>query len=171
MTEGNFEKSIEIKGSQASQIPQVVGAWWKETSKESGSVASPGKLYAIGNYLVQLVKNSLGDGKTDGKVTASFDDEKIKIVIEDFGGAEKEINLNMAGDYGMKESIEYFDVFNIESGGKLYEKNNRNMIEESEIDDSDLRVGSKVTIIKYHVTLVDEPEDEYYVKRNFRERM
>lgn len=167
----NFERFVEIKSSQAKSIPQIIGTWWKETSKASNSVASPGKLYAIGNYLVQLVKNSLGDGKTDGKVTAIFDDEKIKIIIEDFGGAEKEINLNMAGDYGMKEAIEYFDIFTIESGGKLYEKNNRNMIEESEIDDSDLLVGSKVTIIKYHVTPKDEPEEEYYVKRNFRERM
>lgn len=171
MTEGNFEKSIELNSSQASKIPQIIPTWWKEISQESKTIASPGKLYAIGNYLVQLAKNSLGDGKTDGKVTALFDAEKIKVVIEDFGGQEKEINLNMAGDYGLKEAIEYFDVFSIESGGKLYEKNSRNMIEESEIDDSDLRIGSKVTIIKYHVAPKDEPEEEYYVKRNFRERM
>lgn len=171
MNEGKFERNVAIEASQAKSIPQIVSTWWKETAKESATLASPGKVYAIGNYLVQLAKNSLGDGKTDGNITAIFDEEKIKIVIEDFGGAEKEINLNMAGDYGMKEAIEYFDVFTIESGGKLYEKNNHNMIEESEMDDSEVRTGSKVMIIKYHVTPVDEPEEEYHVKRNFSQRM
>src|SRR5476651_2511308 len=130
MINGIFEKSVEISASQAGSIPTIVSAWWKEISKESKSPASPGKLYAVGNYLVELVKNSLSDGKSNGKVTVIFDDEKIKIVIDDLGTEEKEINLNVKGEYGMKESIEYFDVFNIESKGKLYEKDNRNHIEE-----------------------------------------
>lgn len=169
MTEGTFEKSLEIKAGNASAIPTLAGDWWKEISGESGTVASPGKLYAIGNYLVQLVKNSLSDGKSDGKVTAIFDDEKIKIIIDDRGGEEKEISLNFTGDYGMKESIEYFDIFTVESRGKKYEKNNRNMIEET--DESDTHAGSKVTIVKYHVTPVDEYEEEYRAKRRFDERM
>jgi len=169
MAEGMFEKSLEIKAPQASAIPTLVKDWWKEVSNQSGTVASPGKLYAIGNYLIQLVKNSLSDGKSDGKVTAIFDDEKIKIIIDDLGGQEKEISLNFAGDYGMKESIEYFDIFTVESRGKKYEKNHRNMIEET--DESDTHAGSKVTIVKYHVTPVDEYEEEYHAKRRFGERM
>jgi len=89
MAEAAFEKSLEIKAGQASAIPTLVNNWWKEVSGQSGTVASPGKLYAIGNYLVQLVKNSLSDGKSDGKVTAIFDAEKIKIIIDDLGGEEK----------------------------------------------------------------------------------
>jgi len=152
-----FEASLEIKAAQANNIPQIVGDWWKETSKQSNSPATPGKLYAVGNYLVQLVKNSLSDGKSDGKVTAIFDEEKIKI------------NLNVKGEYGMKESIEYFDVFNIESKGKLYEKDRRNMIEE--VDESDVYAGSKVTIIKYHITPVEEEEETWQSGRNFGQRM
>lgn len=169
MSKGIFERSVEIKAEQVSAIPQIVGDWWKEISKESKTIASPGKCYAIGNYLVQLVKNSLGGGGSDGKVTAIFDDEKIKIVIDDLGSGEKEINLNVAGDYGMKESVEYFDVFTIESKGKKYEKNFRNMIEE--MDESDVYGGSKVTIIKYHITPVEEEDEQYHSNRNFGERM
>lgn len=169
MTEVTFEKSLEIRAGQASSIPQVVGDWWKVVSKESKSPASPGKLYAIGNYLVQLVKNSLSDGRSNGKVSVIFDDEKIKIVIDDLGTEEKEINLNVKGEYGMKESIEYFDVFMIESRGIKYEKNIRNFIEET--DESDVYAGSKVTIIKYHITPVDEVEETYHSGRNFGERM
>jgi len=169
MNNGNFEKSLEIKAGQASAIPTLVKDWWKEISSQSGTVASPGKLYAIGNYLIQLVKNSLSDGKSDGKVTAIFDAEKIKIIIDDLGGEEKEISLNFKGEYGMKESIEYFDIFMVESRGKKYEKNFRNMIEET--DESDTHAGSKVTIVKYHVAPVDEFEEEYQAKRRFGQRM
>ncbi len=169
MTEEIFERSLEIKASQAGNIASIVGVWWKDISKKSQSPASPGKLYAIGNYLVQLVKNSLSDGKGDGKVTAIFDSEKVKIVIDDLGSGEKEINLNVKGDYGMKESIEYFDVFTVESKGRKYEKNFRNMVEET--DDSDLYVGSKLTIVKYHVTPVEEEEQTYHSNRNFGEKM
>ncbi|NTW26848.1 MAG: hypothetical protein HGA36_00785 [Candidatus Moranbacteria bacterium] len=169
MTEVIFEKSLEIKAAQASSIPTIVSAWWKEISKEANSPATPGKLYAIGNYLVELVKNSLSDGKSDGKVTAIFDGEKIKIVIDDLSSEEKEIKLNVGGEYGMKESIEYFDVFNIESKGKLYEKDNRNHIEET--DGSDVYVGSKVTLVKYHVTPVEEEEETWQSGRNFGQRM
>jgi hypothetical protein len=169
MDDVNFERSIEIEAAQASLIPTLVGTWWKEISKQSQTVASPGKLYAIGNYLVQLVKNSLGGGGSDGKVTVVFDGEKIKITIDDLGTEEKDINLNVAGEYGMKESVEYFDVFTIESKGRKYEKNNRNMIEET--DESDVYAGSKVTIVKYHVTPVEEAEDEFHSSRKFRERM
>ncbi|MDD5397332.1 MAG: hypothetical protein PHW24_04765 [Candidatus Moranbacteria bacterium] len=169
MTDLNFERSLKIKAAQASSISTIVPTWWKEISKQSKTIASPGKLYAIGNYLVELTKNSLGDGKGDGKITAIFDDEKIKIVIDDLGSEEKEINLNVAGDYGMKESIEYFDIFTVESRGKMYEKNVRNMIEQT--DGSDVYAGSKLTIIKYHVTPVDEYEEDYTAKRNFGQRM
>ena len=169
MTEETFERSLEIKASQAVNIAGLVGAWWKEISKQAQSPATPGKLYAIGNYLVQLVKNSLSDGESDGKVTAIFDGEKVKIVIDDLGSGEKEINLNVKGDYGMKESIEYFDVFTVESKGRKYEKNFRNIVEET--DDSDLYVGSKLTIVKYHVTPVDEEEETYHSNINFGERM
>jgi len=169
MTEILFEKSLEIKAEQAHSIPTVVGDWWKDISKQSTSPASPGKLYAIGNYLVELVKNSLSDGKSDGKVTVIFDDEKIKIVIDDLGTEEKDINLNVGGEYGMKESIEYFDVFNIESKGKLYEKDNRNHI--NEVDGSDVYAGSKVTIIKYYVTPIEEEEETWQSNRNFGQRM
>jgi hypothetical protein len=164
-----FEKSLEIKASQSGAIIQLVSSWWKEVSKESKTTATPGKLYAIGNYLVELVKNSLSDGKSDGKLTAIFDNEKIKIIIDDLGSEEKEINLNVKGEYGMKESIEYFDVFTIESRGKKYEKNYRDIVEET--DESDVYKGSKVTIIKYHIKPADEFEEDYNVKRNFSERM
>lgn len=164
-----FERILEIEAGQANLIPTRVLAWWKEISKESKSPATPGKLYAVGNYLVELVKNSLSDGKSNGKVTAIFDDEKIKIVIDDLGVEEKEINLNVAGEYGMKEAIEYFDVFNIESKGKLYEKDNRNHIEET--DESDVYGGSKVTLIKYHITPAEEEEPSWQSGRNFGQRM
>jgi hypothetical protein len=164
-----FEKSLEIKSSQANAISQLVGTWWKDISGESKTTASAGKLYAIGNYLVPLVKNSLGDGKSEGKIAAIFDGEKIKIVIEDFGNEQRAINLNVAGDYGMKEAIEYFDVFTVESGGRVYEKNIKNMLEET--DDSDLYKGSRVIFVKYHIKPEDEIEKDYYVKRDFRERM
>lgn len=169
MAEIIFEKSLEIGAGQASSIGQVVGVWWKEVSRESKSPATPGKLYAVGNYLVELVKNSLSDGKSNGKVTVIFDDEKIKIVVDDLGTEEKEINLNVKGDYGMKEAIEYFDVFMIESCGRKYEKNIYNVVEET--DDSDVYGGSKVTILKYHIAPVDEVEEDYHSNRNFRERM
>lgn len=164
-----FEKTLEISASQAHSIPTVVGTWWKEVSKESKSPASPGKLYAVGNYLIELVKNSLSDGKSNGKVTAIFDQEKIKIVIDDLGTEEKEINLNVKGEYGMKEAIEYFDVFTIESRGKMYEKNRRNMIDET--DESDVYAGSKVTLIKYYITPVEEEEESWQSNRNFGQRM
>ncbi len=169
MTEEIFERSLEIKAEQAGNIASIVGTWWKEISKEAHSPASPGKLYAIGNYLIELAKNSLSDGKGYGKVTAIFDDEKVKIVIDDLGSGEKEINLNVKGDYGMKESIEYFDVFMVEAKGRKYEKNFRNMVEET--DNSDLYVGSKLTVIKYHIAPVDEVEESYHSNRNFGERM
>lgn len=169
MTEIIFEKSLEISALQASSIPVVVGTWWKEVSSQSKSPASPGKLYAIGNYLVELVKNSLSDGKSNGKVTVIFDEEKIKIIIDDLSSEEKEIKLNVGGEYGMKESIEYFDVFNIESKGKLYEKDSRNHIEEA--DESDVYAGSKVTLIKYYVTPVEEEEETWQSNRNFGQRM
>jgi len=69
----------------------------------------------------------------------------------------------------MKESIEYFDIFTVESRGKKYEKNIKNMIEET--DESDTYAGSKLTIVKYHVTPVDEYEEQYRAKRGFSERM
>jgi hypothetical protein len=169
MTEEIFERSLELKASQAGSIASLVGTWWKEISKQAKSPASPGKLYAIGNYLIELAKNSLSDGKGDGKITAIFDSEKVKIVIDDLGSGEKEINLNVKGDYGMKESIEYFDVFTVESRGRKYEKNFRNMVEET--DNSDLYVGSKLTVVKYHITPVDEEEQTYHSNRNFGERM
>jgi hypothetical protein len=169
MTDMIFEKTLEISASQAHSIPVVVGDWWKTISKEVSSPASPGKLYAVGNYLIELVRNSLSDGKSNGQVTAIFDDEKIKIVIDDKGTDEKEINLNVGGDYGMKEAIEYFDVFTIESKGKFYEKDRRNHIEET--DESDVYAGSKVTLIKYHVTPVEEEEESWQSNRNFGQRM
>ncbi|MEI8343899.1 MAG: hypothetical protein WCF93_03050 [Candidatus Moraniibacteriota bacterium] len=169
MTEETFERSLELKATQAGNIAGLVGAWWKEISKQAQSPATPGKLYAIGNYLVELTKNSLSDGKSDGKVTAIFDGEKVKIVIDDLGSGEKEINLNVKGDYGMKESIEYFDVFTVESKGRKYEKNFRNIVEET--DDSDLYDGSKLTIVKYHITQINEAAETYHSNRNFEERM
>lgn len=165
----NFERSIEIKGSQASSIPTIVTAWWKEISKESGAPVTPGKLYAVGNYLVELVKNSLGDGKSDGKVTAVFDGEKIKIVIEDFGTEEKEINLNMGGNYGMKEVIDYADDFMVEFKGVTYEKDRKGRIEE--VDESDLYVGSRVTFVKFNVAPPAEEEEAQFHGRDFNSRM
>jgi len=169
MAEEIFEKSLELKASQASQLGSLVSVWWKEISKQVQTPASPGKLYAIGNYLVELVKNSLSDGKSDGKVVAIFDGEKVKIVIDDLGNAEREINLNVKGEYGMKEALEYFDVFTVEAKGRKYEKNFRNMLEET--DDSDRYGGSQVTLVKYHITPVDEEQQAYQMKRNFGERM
>ncbi len=167
--ENEVIKSLEIHATQAGSIPQIVGAWWKEIGPQSGTVASPGKLYAVGNYLIELVKNVLGDGKSNGDITVIFDEEKIKIIIKDLGTEEKEISLNVDGDYGMKEVIEYADVFMIEAMGNKYEKNHRNMIEET--DDSDVRKGSRVTFIKY----VGKPpvdEEEYtYRDRGFQSRM
>ncbi len=165
----NFERSLEIEARQASSISTVVGTWWKEVSREVQSPATPGKLYAVGNYLIELTKNSLSDGKSDGKITVIIDEEKIKIVIDDLGSEEKEINLNVKGDYGMKEAIEYFDVFTVESKGRKYEKNLRNMVEET--DNSDLYVGSKLTLVKYHITPVDEVEETWQSGRNYGERM
>ena len=167
--ENEFVKSIEIKAAQANSIPVVVGAWWKETSKQSGTTATPGKLYAVGNYLVELVKNSLADGKSDGRVSAYFDDEKIKIVIEDFGTAEKEVNLNVSGSYGMKEAIEYADDFAVESKGRIYEKDRRGRIEE--VDESDVYVGSRVTFVKYNVAPPAEEAEETFRGRDFNSRM
>jgi len=170
MSEENFERSLEINKSEASAISEKVSVWWKEISAQANSAASPGKLYAIGNYLVVLVKNSLSDGKSDGKVTAIFDEEKITVLIEDFGSEDREINLNIGGEYGLKEIIEYADDLFIEANGSFYEKNRRNQMEET--DDSDLRTGSKVTLIKYiGAKPVGEQEEEYRAKRNFAERM
>lgn len=169
MIDGTFERSIEIKAAQAGSISQLVGTWWKEVSKESGTTATPGKLYAVGNYLLELVKNSLGDGKSDGRVSAFFDGEKIKIVIEDLGTEEKEINLNVNGSYGMKEAIEYADDFMIESKGKLYEKDKYNRMEET--DESDVYAGSQVTFVKYLIAPPAEEAEVTFRGRDFGERM
>ena len=170
MEANEFERSLEISKSEASAISEKVSAWWKEISTQAKSEATPGKLYAIGNYLVTLTKNSLSDGKSDGKVTAIFDQEKITVVIEDFGSEDREINLNIGGEYGLKEIIEYADDFFIEANGSFYEKNRRNQLEDT--DESDLRVGSKVTLIKYiGAKPIDQEEEEYHAKRNFAERM
>jgi hypothetical protein len=170
MDNGNFERSIEIGAEKAKMIPELVGNWWKEISKESKSSATPGKLYAVGNYLVALAKNVLGDGKNDGKVSAIFDSEKIEIVIEDLGGEEKEINLNVSGDYGMKEILEYADGFFVETRGKEYGKDKRNNLEE--IDGSDIFAGARVTFIKYIGTPpIEEEEETYRGGRDFRQRM
>lgn len=170
MNDENFERSIEIGAEKAKMIPELVGSWWKEISKEAKSSATPGKLYAVGNYLVALVKNILGDGKSDGKISAIFDSEKIEIMIEDLGGEEKEINLNVSGDYGMKEILEYADVFVVETKGRRYEKDRRNNLEE--VDDSELYVGSKVVLIKYiGLPPIEEEEETYRGGRDFRQRM
>lgn len=170
MEANEFERSIEIERSEAGRISEKVLAWWKEISSQSGTATSPGKIYAIGNYLIVLVKNSLSDGKSDGKVSAIFDEEKITIIVEDFGSEDKEINLNIGGEYGLKEIIEYADDFTIEADGSFYEKNKRNQMEET--DESDLRKGSKVTFVKYiGAPPIDEEEEEYHAKRNFAERM
>ena len=169
MNDINFERSVEIKAAQASSIANLVSSWWKEISKESQTEASQGKLYAVGNYLVELVKNSLGDGKSDGKVTAIFDNEKIMIVIDDFGTEEKEISLNVSGNYGMKEAIEYADDFMVEAKGLTYEKDKRNRLEET--DESDLYVGSRVTFVKYNVAPLVEEAEETFRGRNFNSRM
>jgi hypothetical protein len=165
----NFERSLEIKATQASSIPTIVTVWWKEISKESGTQATPGKLYAVGNYLIELVRNSLGDGKSDGKVTAIFDDEKIKIVIDDLGTEEKEISLNVGGNYGMKEVIEYADDFMVESKGVTYEKDRKGRIEE--VDESDVYVGSRVTFVKFNVAPPVEEEEAKFHGRDFGQRM
>ena len=62
MAEEIFERSLELSGNQAASISEKVSAWWKDVSKESQTLATPGKLYAVGNYIVTLVKNSLSDG-------------------------------------------------------------------------------------------------------------
>jgi hypothetical protein len=164
-----FERSVEIGRGQGGAIPMMIGNWWKEISKESQTKATPGKLYAVGNYLVEMVKNSLGDGKSDGKVSAIFDEEKITIVIEDFGSDEKEINLNFSGSFGMKEAIEYADDFSIEFRGVYYEKDRRGHIEE--VDDSDLSNGSRVTFVKYLVAPPVEEEEVTFRGRDFGQRM
>ena len=170
MSNENFERSIEIGAASANLIPELIGKWWKEISKESGTKASQGKLYAVGNYLVALVKNILGDGKSDGKISAIFDSEKIEIVIEDFGSDEKEINLNISGDYGMKEVLEYADDFFVETKGRQYGKDRRNNLEE--VDDSELYVGSRVTFIKdIGAPPREEEEETYRGGRDFRQRM
>lgn len=164
-----FTRSIEVKKEEAKAIAQIIGGWWKEVSKESQSAASPGKLYAVGNYVVELAKNSLSDGKSNGKVSVIFDEEKITIVVEDFGG-EKELNLNVEGAYGLKEILEYADDFVIEANGIYYEKNRRGQLEN--VDDSDLAVGSRVTMIKFiNKPPMEEEEEKYVAKRNFSERM
>ncbi len=169
MSEIIFEKSLELKASEASSIPTVVATWWKGVSEESATPATPGKLYAIGKYLIELSKNSLGDGKGDGKILVNFDEERIRIVIDDLGTEEKDINLNVGGEYGMKEAIEYFDVFTVESRGKMYEKNRRNLVEET--DESDVYAGSKLTIIKYYITPIEEEEEAWQSNRNFGQHM
>ena len=154
-----FVKSIEIGSAQAKNITEIVGAWWKETSKEANSKATPGKLYAIGNYLIELAKNSLSDGKSDGKIKAFFDSERIKIEIEAFSDEGREMNLNVGGNYGMKETIEYADDFVVESNGKRWEKASvREMLQE--YGESNLRTGSKVTFIKFIVAPPAEEGEE-----------
>lgn len=168
MTE-DYLRSIEIFKADAKNISEKAGNWWKEISKESGTKASPGKLYATGNYLIELVKNSLSDGKSDGKVNVIFDHEKIKIIVEDFGSVDKQTNLNVGGDYGFKEIIEYADVLEIEADGKFFEKNRKGFVEET--DDSDLRIGSRITFIKYIVVPPVEEAEEEYRGRDFGGRM
>jgi hypothetical protein len=169
MSDVIFEKTLKISAEQAHSIPLIVGAWWKEISKESGSSATPGKLYAVGNYLVELVRNSLGDGKSSGAVTAIFDDKKITLVIEDQGAEEKEISLNVGGNYGMKEVIEYADELTIEAKGIFYEKDRKGRIEET--DESDVYAGSRVTFVKYHLAPPKEEAEEIFRGRNFGQRM
>ncbi len=153
-------RSVEIEAGKAGSIPETVSVWWKEISKEAQSRTSPGKLYAIGNYLVEMAKNSLSDGKSDGKITAYFDDERIKITIEAFSGEVRELNLNVGGSYGMKEAIDYADDFIVESAGKRYEKAKvRELLEE--YGDTELRTGSKVTFIKFIVAPPIEEEEDY----------
>ncbi|EKE19545.1 MAG: hypothetical protein ACD_8C00142G0001 [uncultured bacterium] len=165
----NYLRSIEISKADAKNIPEKVGNWWKETAKESGTKASPGKLYAVGNYLIELVKNSLGNGESDGKISVIFDHEKIKIVVEDFGSAEKQSNLNVGGDYGFKEVIEYADVLEIEADGKFFEKNRKGFVEET--DEGDLRTGSRITFVKYIIAPPVEEAEEQYRGRDFGQRM
>lgn len=165
----DFSKSIEISMMDTKSIGEKVGGWWKEVSVQSGTAATPGKLYAIGNYLLELVKNSLGDGKSDGKVTANFDDEKIWIVVENFGSEEKDFNPNISGDYGFKEVVEYADELEIESNGKFFEKDRRNNMEHT--DDSDLRNGNKITFVKYIVAPPKEEAEETFRGRDFNDRM
>jgi hypothetical protein len=165
-----FSKSLEVeKGKSETAVGLVVAPWWKEVSSQANSKATPGKIFSVGNYLLELAKNSLGDGKGDGKITAVFDDEKIKIVIEDFSIGEKEINLNMGGSYGMKEAIEYADEFAIEAKGAAYEKDRRGRIEE--VDESEVRNGSRVTFVKYYIAPPAEEAEETFRGRNFGERM
>lgn len=160
-----FSKSIEIKKEKAKSIPETVGTWWKEVSVAAGTQASPGKLYAVGKYVVELTRNSLGDGKSDGKITASFDAEKITIEIEALTGEGREINLNVGGSYGMKETIEYADDFFIEAGGNRWEKAPVKALLEEE-GESNVQDGSKVTFIKYiGAPPVEEDEEEEVVER------
>lgn len=163
-----YSKSIEISKSEKA-VPEKVEAWWKEISNLSDTKATPGKLYAVGNYLVELIKNSLNDGKSDGKVTATFDDEKITIVVENFASEDSQTNLNVDGDYGLKEIIEYADVLEVEANGRLYGKDNRNHLEE--IDDSDLRVGNRITFVKYIIAPPVEEAEETFRGRDFGQRM
>ncbi|EKE11941.1 MAG: hypothetical protein ACD_14C00063G0003 [uncultured bacterium] len=165
----DFSRSIEVSKADAKVIPEKIGAWWKGISQQSGTAATPGKLYAVGNYLIELVKNSLGDGKSDGKITANFDGEKIKIVVEDFGSEDKQTNLNVGGNYGFKEIIEYADILEIEANGKLFEKNRKGFVEET--DESELFVGSRMTFIKYNVAPPAEEAEETYRGRDFGQRM
>ena len=169
METNEYSRSIEIEKGQAAAIAQILGDWWKEISKESGTKASPGKLYAIGNYLLELVKNSLGDGKSAGKVSAIFDSEKIKLVIEDFGSEDKQVSLNIGGNYGFKEVIEYADMLEIEAQGKFFEKNRKGFMEET--DESELFVGSRMTFIKYIIAPPAQEAEETYRGRDFGQRM
>jgi hypothetical protein len=166
--ETEFVKSIEIAKEKASSIQGIISPWWKDISKQSASKASPGKMYAIGNYLLELVKNSLSDGKSDGKVTAYFDEERIKIEIEAFSSEQRELNMNVGGSYGTKEAIEYADDFIVEASGKRYEKANvREMLEE--YGETDLRNGSKVTFIKFIVAppIEEEENDNSFAGRRW----
>ena len=169
MEENDYSRSIEIERGKSGSIIETISVWWKDVSKTSGTKASPGKLYAIGNYLQELVKNSLGDGKSDGKVSAVFDSEKIKLVIEDFGSEDKQVSLNIGGDYGFKEVIEYADSLEIEAQGKFFEKNRKGFMEET--DESELFVGSRMTFIKYIVAPPAEEAEVEWKGRDFGQRM
>ena len=169
METNDYARSIEIEKGNSATLIEIVGSWWKEISKVSGTSASPGKLYAIGNYLLELVKNSLGDGKSAGKISAVFDSEKIKLVIEDFGSEDKQFNLNIGGNYGFKEVIEYADALEIEAQGKFFEKNRKGFLEET--DESELFVGSRMTFVKYIVAPPAEEADVTFRGRDFGQKM
>ncbi|EKE25777.1 MAG: hypothetical protein ACD_5C00037G0014 [uncultured bacterium] len=166
----DYSKSVEIeKGKSKTVISTMVESWWKEAAKESETKASPGKIYAIGNYLLEMVKNALGDGKSNGKITATFDDQKIMLVIEDLGNEDKQISLNIGGDYGFKEVIEYADSLEIEAGGKFFEKNRKGFLEET--DESELFIGSRMTFVKYVVAPPAEEDEVDFRGRDFGQRM